>query len=1819
MNNDTKKDLLWKELLGSVKACQVKYSSKQELATEGDPRVCSVCSSVEQILCHGVKLGTVQASSSPASAIRQMTEYVSSGLQINFGGNGGVESSRGEPLPQGAAWTFISSHLTAHEASRFLRLRHVSCPAGRLRAWIRSALNEHSVERYFRILQRPSLCRNYYKVGGLSGVGSAVEWVQQWSEFSSGVGSAVEWVQQWSGFSSGVGSAESREGSVKWVQQSGLTVPKTTLPLWLGCATRLGKIFFALIIDKAGVCGDLQCCEQVSSDLPDTCSRAAAQLVAALPRSKSHDKGLSAVVHRRQLRRRKRKVPSQLVSFDEDPTSRPVGSPSSAGRGAASSEDSLDRRDSPLWIQSAPTTCLNSPALTGPSDTPYADTINRLMSVNADSRSSGDSSSGTGDKNAVGDVNNGDEVNRDVNPSGKANGDINMSGKVTENVNKIGNINGDINMSCKANESWVGDVSASGKGSKAAAAAARAVSSFVGGRGVAVSASTDVPSEGGGINTPYTGVDVAVDARSLLDNVVSSASCVGKPCMSDSTETNVSSPRKINGTNDLEEKQNSFQCLDNLKDKKQGGTSPVVAISTHNPRAGTDVTSQSRSHVSVCVSSESISCVNYVDSVPVVGDRAMLEHDEDGVHRLHNGEDMTSESTADGAIPCSESTVSSGGHAMDMCSNSEATTRSSKRDFYATGSLDEVLSAQSVDEIKRSLTCDNSSDNSVNIAEPSAESQYPGNTDNFTVALLTNYGNSSSVEDVQLKREMFSAVHNNALANKQLQGISNLSSISGQNLKSLPVKVEKSFTGRVSICDEVSLNPFPLKNYSREHAPSVFRKDEAPTSLDGPSLSISSRGVMSQVSEAGEAFSADETGGLTGLDEVSSVQADHSCLPDVVVVKGPSNTDNYLDSTTVDSTNLFPDRPGKNVNPFPGSTLDGTCTEGENRPSYSHSVSQDSERGGGSYNDVLQELLNAYFPSPRSGIASSFSIAPCTLTESPLKVAHAEPINSTASCCTSRALTSTSGEVSSSGGCGELVADARVCDSCNSGSSDGAFREDISTCFCADLNLKLAGLPVNSDHYTAEDSFDSASCKAENSDQSCNVSSASPTNLRKRNEQENLIQNKMKRQDQRIKTQGTRKECTRLCGLVPSQENVKFSSPYDCSAVCSCSPSMCSVSTPSASPLTSSSSSNKKFSCFMVLPRNMPVSTNLSLTSANTPAYATASVSLSLTTSTLTATQRSTNTSLTLTVTSASSPAASMVTGRPSVTLRKATSGIAISSGRSDGSGSDLDLGSYKSSLSNLSDGSAFSSDAEAGASGPVDAPVNISFLEDPGGTPTFHRPRAALDGSAPASNDYAQAPDGVAPAPDDTASTLNNFAPGRVLSTSTLSVEELRSALHTLTECRELTETRRRAAEARAETACAENEVLRRQLDMEKRRAQTRAGEAAAKEDALKKENELLRKQLGKYISAVQLLKHKPATSAVVTAADTRDPVPMTVTSTAAPMTAAVSVTQSTVVATSHSVASKDLTQSDTNTICNKDILASAASELLTLPDGPPLSVQLRPRVVLPPPPKYRDYHREAEAYEAKLIQVAEMHGELFEFSERLQRVIRVREAQIASLRRELISLRGPLPDDASLEVHLQQMQQHHHHHQQHSSDETDTVDTASLCSTEVGTPSALPRPLINVWIPTAFLVNSSGPLASAGPGSAGGSVGTGGKSSDQHHVYQVYVRIGDDEWTVYRRFAHFHELQRRLQRNYPAVRRLPFPSKKPFGYKEESVVSARRVQLQEFLRHVVNILLTSCPQLAACPDRASLVAVLPFLAENCGSVTVAAASRPPPQYSGL
>ena len=110
-------------------------------------------------------------------------------------------------------------------------------------------------------------------------------------------------------------------------------------------------------------------------------------------------------------------------------------------------------------------------------------------------------------------------------------------------------------------------------------------------------------------------------------------------------------------------------------------------------------------------------------------------------------------------------------------------------------------------------------------------------------------------------------------------------------------------------------------------------------------------------------------------------------------------------------------------------------------------------------------------------------------------------------------------------------------------------------------------------------------------------------------------------------------------------------------------------------------------------------------------------------------------------------------------------------------------------------------------------------------------------------------------------------------------------------------------------------------------------------------------------------------------------------------------------------------------------------------------------------------DHQRSQEAshFEDKLIQVAEMHGELMEFNGHLQRQLHSVEVLADRMRCELIHLRGPLPSD--------------YVDQQHNVNGQDVHNSPNEAMT-----------LVHLWIPSAFLVHGA---------------------ADSHHIYQVLIII--------------------------------------------------------------------------------------------------------------
>ncbi|KAJ7373483.1 Sorting nexin-29 [Desmophyllum pertusum] len=128
-------------LLDAVKQCQVRFGGKTDLATDGDSRVVCLLTQFEAVFQHGFKKSRV-------SAFRQVGQAA------------GIVKLDSDSV----FWNFVKGHLGKLELDRFLALEKATTDAGRGRAWLRSALNEHSLERYFHhMLGNKTLLSQFYE------------------------------------------------------------------------------------------------------------------------------------------------------------------------------------------------------------------------------------------------------------------------------------------------------------------------------------------------------------------------------------------------------------------------------------------------------------------------------------------------------------------------------------------------------------------------------------------------------------------------------------------------------------------------------------------------------------------------------------------------------------------------------------------------------------------------------------------------------------------------------------------------------------------------------------------------------------------------------------------------------------------------------------------------------------------------------------------------------------------------------------------------------------------------------------------------------------------------------------------------------------------------------------------------------------------------------------------------------------------------------------------------------------------------------------------------------------------------------------------------------------------------------------------------------------------------------------------------------------------------------------------------------------------------------------------------------------------------
>jgi len=81
-------------------------------------------------------------------------------------------------------------------------------------------------------------------------------------------------------------------------------------------------------------------------------------------------------------------------------------------------------------------------------------------------------------------------------------------------------------------------------------------------------------------------------------------------------------------------------------------------------------------------------------------------------------------------------------------------------------------------------------------------------------------------------------------------------------------------------------------------------------------------------------------------------------------------------------------------------------------------------------------------------------------------------------------------------------------------------------------------------------------------------------------------------------------------------------------------------------------------------------------------------------------------------------------------------------------------------------------------------------------------------------------------------------------------------------------------------------------------------------------------------------------------------------------------------------------------------------------------------------------------------------------------------------------------------------------------------------------------------------------------------------GLGRNAYHVFEVKLCVGDETWSVFRRYRKFRQLHQELRIEYPVVGNLEFPSKRFFGNRAESFVRLRRAQLEAYLKALFAIL---------------------------------------------
>ncbi|KAM7351443.1 uncharacterized protein ACRADG_004283 [Cochliomyia hominivorax] len=151
---------IFERLQKSVDKCSKRFKGRKELASETDECVAELCESLEEVFQYGLiaqQQTQLNFVVSAANLFQNMQEIVTRTASTKTATSSLTASS------ESSFWEFCENFLTSHEKERFENLKQVWTKWGKGRAFIRSALNEHSLQRYLLTwLSEYQILRSYY-------------------------------------------------------------------------------------------------------------------------------------------------------------------------------------------------------------------------------------------------------------------------------------------------------------------------------------------------------------------------------------------------------------------------------------------------------------------------------------------------------------------------------------------------------------------------------------------------------------------------------------------------------------------------------------------------------------------------------------------------------------------------------------------------------------------------------------------------------------------------------------------------------------------------------------------------------------------------------------------------------------------------------------------------------------------------------------------------------------------------------------------------------------------------------------------------------------------------------------------------------------------------------------------------------------------------------------------------------------------------------------------------------------------------------------------------------------------------------------------------------------------------------------------------------------------------------------------------------------------------------------------------------------------------------------------------------------------------